>query len=230
MRKLSDFCKSGASREELAKRVRSLTFIVVDDGVYDVMGDLNFSCLGLSSLLEVATLLKELIGSAVPVWIRKVYGNFDCSVNHLTDLQGAPEWVEGNFNCSYNQLETLEGAPRYVGGHFECRYNSLKDLQGAPQHVGGSFYCSHNQLVSLEGVPRRIEGAFDCRLNYLQTLQGAPEWVGGSFVCAFNELFSLEGAPKYVGGEFYCFRNPKKFTEEEVRKLVNVKEEVWTSD
>jgi hypothetical protein len=146
----------------------------------------DFSYSGLSSLLEVATLLKELIGSEVPVWIRKVSGNFKCNGNRLTDLKGAP------------------------------------------QYVGGSFGCSYNQLVSLAGAPRRVEGNFDCRFNHLQTLQGAPEWVGGNFVCIFNELVSLEGAPKYVGGEFYCCENTKKFTEEEVRKLVNVKGKVWT--
>jgi len=230
MRKLSDFYKSGVSKEEFIRRVSSLTFIVVDDGVYDVMGNVNFGYLGLNSLLEVATLLKELLGSKVLVRIRKVYGNFDCSDNPLKDLQGAPEWVEGSFLCYCNNLETLEGALKYVGGNFKCWGNYLKDLKGAPQSVGASFDCSDNQPISLEGAPRRVEGSFDCCLNYLQTLQGAPEWVGWNFDCTFNELVSLEGAPKYVGKKFYCYGNPGKFTEEEVRKLVDVGEEVLTDE
>jgi len=47
--------------------------------------------------------------------------------------------------------------------------------------------------------------------------------VKGDFNCSDNNLTSLEGAPKYVGWDFYCRRNKKKFTEEEVRKVSEVK-------
>jgi len=184
MRKLSDFYKSGASRTKLIRRVRSMTFIEIGDGVYDVLGDVEFSDLELDSLLEVVALLKELTSSEAPVRIRKVYGSFRCNYNHLQTLQGAPEEVYRNFCCAYNQLITLEGAPK---------------------RVGGSFHCEHTTI---------------------QTLQGAPEYVGGDFICFYTKLVSLEGAPKYVGGNFLCYGNPRKFTEEEVRKLVNVIGEV----
>ena len=54
--------------------------------------------------------------------------------------------VGGDFNCSYNQLTTLEGSPREVGGNFNCSYNQLTTLEGSPMEVGGNFYCNNNKL------------------------------------------------------------------------------------
>jgi len=50
-------------------------------------------------------------------------------------------YVSGDFDCSRNQLTSLEGAPREVGGHFYCSNNELTSLVGAPEDVGGYFYC-----------------------------------------------------------------------------------------
>jgi hypothetical protein len=36
----------------------------------------------------------------------------------------------------------------------------------------------------------------------------------------------LDGAPEMVNGKFYCSHNKKKFTEEEVRAVCNVKGKV----
>ena len=33
----------------------------------------------------------------------------------------------GNFDCSENQLTSLEGAPREVGGNFDCNMNPISD-------------------------------------------------------------------------------------------------------
>jgi hypothetical protein len=168
MRKLSDFyITNGQLIKRVERRLSSVTLIVVEEGVYDVMGDAVFSSLGLNSLLEIMDALKELTSSKVPIKIRRVRGNFWCSDNNLKDLRGAPEEVKGNFHCYYNYLETLEGAPKYVSGDFECWGDRLKDLKGAP---------------------------------------------------------------KCVGGNFYCYENPKKFTEEEVRKLINVGGKVYVQN
>jgi hypothetical protein len=230
MRKLSDFYKSGVSREELVKRVSSLTFVEIDEGVYSILGSADFSSLGLNSLLEIVDVLKELAGSKAPVRIGKVYGSFDCNNNHLTDLQGAPEWVEGDFVCKFNQLVTLEGAPKYVGRNFYCWNNQLISLEGAPRRVGGDFACSFNNLQTLQGAPEYVGGYFDCGWNRLKTLEGAPKYVGKNFYCDWNKLISLEGAPEYVGRDFSCHENPRKFTEEEVRKLINVGGKVYVQN
>ena len=102
------------------------------DGTYDCDGDLNFYNMGLTSLLDL------------PYKLRR---------------------VRGNFYCSRNQLTTLEGAPAKVGGDFYCPNNHLTSLEGAPEEVGGGFYCYGNQLTTLEGAPGEVGGYFGCRDN-----------------------------------------------------------------
>jgi len=47
--------------------------------------------------------------------------------------------------------------------------------------------------------------------------------IEGGFYCHGNKLTSLEGGPKTVEGDFYCHDNSKEFSEEEVRKYIDVK-------
>jgi hypothetical protein len=72
--------------------------------------------------------------------------DFNCSINQLTSLGGAPQKVGGIFNCSDNQLTSLEGAPQRVWASFNCSDNQLISLEGAPQEVGGNFNCSDNPV------------------------------------------------------------------------------------
>ena len=118
--------------------------------------------------------------------------------------QGYTE-VSGDFYCSNNQLTSLEGAPQTVGGSFYCYNNQLTSLEGVPQTVGGSFGCSNNQLTSLEGAPQTVGGSFGCSNNQLTSLEGAPQTVGGRFDCYNNQLTSLEGAPRQHADMFETF-------------------------
>jgi len=200
--------------EEIVEKILKVPHEKREDGKYDIYGDVSLEEMQLTSLLEL------------PIRFGKVYGEFVCSFNELKDLKGAPEYVKESFFCSHNKLISLEGAPGYVGGNFVCDDNHLKDLEGAPEYINGSFSCSDNQLVSLEGSPGYVGGNFYCNYNQLESLKGSPEYVGRDFWCNNNQLISLEGAPKYVGRDFFIHGNLKKFTEEEVRKVVNVKGEV----
>ena len=130
MKKLSSFCRSSQIGGGLKDYfLHKLKLVKLPDGRYDVIGDVNFNDLGLTSLTEM------------PIRIRKVTGNFGCSYNKLTTLEGAPEYVGGSFSCDSNQLVTLKGAPKYVGGHFGCSTNYLISLEGAPEHIGGGFFA-----------------------------------------------------------------------------------------
>ena len=61
----------------------------------------------------------------------------------------------------------------------------------------------------------------------LTSLEGAPEKVGGDFFCNdCNSLKSLEGAPKEVGGWFLCIKCGGYFTQEDVKKVSNVKGDI----
>jgi hypothetical protein len=157
----------------------------------------------------------------------KVVGSFNCSRNKLTTLEGAPKVINGNFKCGVNKLISLKGAPEKVGGSFYCYDNQLITLEGAPEKVGGDFLCFDNKLTTLEGAPKVINGDFKCDNNKLISLKGAPEKVGGSFWCDENELISLEGVPMEVGGDFRIEKNARKFTEEEVRAVCDVKGKVY---
>ena len=83
-------------------------------------------------------------------------GDFYCSDNELTSLEGAPSHVGGDFYCSYNELTSLEGAPSHVSGNFDCSVNKLTSLEGAPSHIGVGIYCSHNKLASLKDVHKHV--------------------------------------------------------------------------
>ncbi len=134
--------------------------------------------------------------------------------------------VGRDFDCSVNKLTSLEGAPQKVGGDFDCIANELTSLEGAPKEVGGSFYCNYNKLTSLEGAPKEVGGNFNCIANELTSLEGAPQKVGGDFRCTDNKLTSLKGAPQKVGGNFRCENNKTKFTKEDVLKICDVKGEI----
>lgn len=89
-----------------------------------------------------------------------VTGDFDCSNNKLTSLEGAPQVVGGSFYCFDNKIKSLEGAPKEVGKYFNCSDNKLTSLEGAPQKVGKTFYCSGNKLTSLGELPQEFNGDF----------------------------------------------------------------------
>ena len=113
--------------------------------------------------------------------------------------------IKGDFDCSYNMgLETLEGGPTDVMISFLCHHcPKLESLEGAPKKIGCDFeidYCEN--LKSLKGAPKSIFANFSC--------------------CNCNSLKSLKYGPEKVGGDFSCANCGKKFTEQDVTKLVNV--------
>lgn len=139
----------------------------------------------------------------------RVTGDFDCSFNKLTTLEGAPLSVGSSFSCSGNNLSSLGGCPQEVGENFRCSYNNLSSLSGCPKEIGSSFYCSNNKLTSLEGAPVLIGESFDCSKNELTSLIGSPEIKKSSrpksfFNCSDNKITSLEGVPTSgLGRDFY---------------------------
>lgn len=117
--------------------------------------------------------------------------------------------VSGDFSCSGNELTTLEGCPQTVGGGFYCHSNKLTTLEGCPQSVGDNFDCSDNKLTTLEGSPQTV-GDFNCQSNLLTTLEGCPQIVGGDFDCRDNELVNFIGFPEDFEGDIYLGGNPVK--------------------
>jgi hypothetical protein len=167
--------------------------------------------------------LKSLKGAPV-----KVIGNFYCYKNQLITLEGAPIEIGGSFACNDNQLTTLEYSPQIVGENYYCQNNRLSSIKGIQTKINGQFDCGSNQLTTLEGAPEEVGNGFNCSDNKLKSLIGAPKIIlHGDFRCNYNFLSSLEGAPKEVGGNFLCGHNNVKFTIADVKKVCNVKGNIY---
>jgi hypothetical protein len=115
--------------------------------------------------------------------------------NKLGDMEKLPVKfgkVSGNFWCSGNNLTTLEGCPNYVGGSFYCEYNNLTTLEGCPRYVGGNFYCSDNNLTTLKGIEKcviistiKITNNFIPPENYIYILTAK---IGGIIITGNDDI------------------------------------------
>jgi hypothetical protein len=86
-----------------------------------------------------------------------VKGNFNCSLQGLSDLKGVRfGTVTGYFNADGNLFTTLDGFPREIWSHLYLTNNLLTSLKNGPREVGGHLTLNGNQLTSLEGLPRKI--------------------------------------------------------------------------
>lgn len=138
------------------------------------------------------------------------------------------EWLEENDLDRYEILEDLSidlqqslqmqggdylNKPDYVvfsniRGHMNInKTEGLKELKGCPREVGGNF------------------NALDCDLD---SLIGAPDYVGGNFNVSRNKISSLDGFPKEIAGWVSMGDNEVEFTEEEIRKVSDIKGKVLT--
>ena len=130
--------------ESICRRYRITNYTINPDGTVDVDGNVD---LGAEPSL--------LISKRLPIKFGK---------------------VSGNFSCSDNQLTSLDGSPTTVGGHFYCSNNLLTTLEGGPKEVGGNFFCSHNLLTSLEGCPSEFKYIY-CKWNPMDKIY----YIFGSF-------------------------------------------------
>ena len=138
-----------------------------------------------------------------------IEGDFRVHRQDLTDFKGVRFGkVDGNFDCSYNRITSLDGAPQEVGNNFYCYDNQLTTLDEGPSIVKWDYNCSLINLVSLNGAPKLVNGYFDCSRNFLTSLEDAPDWVGGYLAFSRNQIVSLEGLPKYIGRSLELQENP----------------------
>jgi len=154
---------------------------------------------------------------------KKVSDSYNCSENKLISLEGSPKEIFKNFDCNDNQLISLKGGPEKIKQNFNCARNKLISLEGSPKIVGGDFYCVASHLISLKGGPEKIKQNFNCAHNELTSLEGSSKEVGENFYCHDNNLISLEDIPKKIGRDFNCRNNKLNMTEEEIRKLSDIK-------
>jgi hypothetical protein len=119
----------------------------------------------------------------LPLTFRKVIGDFDCSDNNLTTLEGCPTDVGGYFDCSGNRLTSLEYSPNKIGGDYVCTaVSTITSLEGLENStIGGILdvtYCTDiNDILNLP----------NCNLY---SLKGFPK-KAGSFWCADTPIFPI---------------------------------------
>lgn len=101
----------------------------------------------------------------LPLKFNKVIGDFDCSYNELTTLDGCPREVGGNFLCSHNNLVTLKGGPEFVDCYYKCSENKLESLKYSPLRIERSLFCEDNNIKTLEGFPMIIKWGLNLRNN-----------------------------------------------------------------
>ena len=80
--KYQSFLESKQDIDFICKKYRITNYTINEDGSIDVDGDVNLSGAKLTKL---------------PLNFRSVSGNFNCSYNQLTSLEGSPQSV-GDFN------------------------------------------------------------------------------------------------------------------------------------
>ena len=139
--------------KEICKKYKITNYEINEDNTIDVYGNVD--------LWDKK--LKE-----IPLNFNKVTGNFSCSYNNLTSLEGCPKWVGGDFSCHYNKLLDIDCGIQMVDGNFYCQNNKITTLKGSPKSVG-SFFCYKNKITNLKGCPKYITDDFDCRYNILKT-------------------------------------------------------------
>jgi len=76
----------------------------------------------------------------------------DMYLKELFDLSNV--LIYGDFVCSRNDLTNLNGAPHTVNGNFDCGENPLTNINGIPKNIGGSFYIDkiHKDKFSVEFI------------------------------------------------------------------------------
>lgn len=119
-----------------------------------------------------------------------VYGHVYLAGQNLKTLGVKFNEVKGDFNCSMNDLKSLRGAPNIVDS-FYCNNNKLENLKYAPTTVHGNFDCSSNEITSLKGAPRLIRVDFNCRQNKLKSISHGPHTVYGFMDFTENDLQAI---------------------------------------
>jgi hypothetical protein len=120
----------------------------------------------------------------------RVAGEFDCSGNNLTTLEGSPHTVGGNFLCYNNKLTSLEHSPVEVGGEFDVERNQITSLIGCPKSIGGDFIVEQNNITCLDDLPNHLGGRFHCSVNPIGSILDNTQL---DFLQAFKTFKVIKG-------------------------------------
>ena len=87
--------------------------------------------------------------------IKETNGEFDCSKNKLTSLEGGPKIVEMSYDCIDNQLTTLKGCPEKIGSGFHAGSNKLTEIDFCPKECRVANFSNNYNLISIKKFPEK---------------------------------------------------------------------------
>jgi hypothetical protein len=136
-----------------------------------------------------------------------------------------PRNLEGRED-KYKQQQARLFQQEIINGDIYIDKDFYLDFQNIKCKKIIGYVWIHIDKIPLWFKNIEIDGNFVCYNNGLITLEGSPQIVNGGFYCGGNKLTTLKGCPKYVDKNFWCCYNKAQFTEEDVRKLCNVKGQI----
>lgn len=145
-----------------------------------------------------------------PIKFNVVNGDFNFAKTKLRNLRLGPKRVTGDFECSYNYLTSLEGSPEYVGGNYSVRsighlYSSeycIRTLEGCPKHVGGYIDFSGYGVYTFEFFPDYLGGDIICKDNPIQYIW--KMFQDKTMIEAFNAYDCIR--PPEVEGDIFKYK------------------------
>ena len=121
-----------------------------------------------------------------------VLRSYDCSLNQLTSLEGAPEMLQDKFICSHNKtLKSLEHSPKVVGCYFAVSCG-LVSLNGISEYVNDSLDVSDNPLEHLRGISKFIQGDVVLQNTPIVQFYDIPETLGGMIIHSHAHVRMLD--------------------------------------
>jgi len=152
-------------------------YVINADGTIDVSGNVEISSSGIRGKLRVK--------------FGKVTGNFDISYNHISNLEGCPNYVGGDFIAHSNDLKKLVGGPEEVGGSYNVCCNKLITLEGCAIEIGKNLYVDNNLLKQID-ITSSIGGDIHCFHNRIPKIcDGFNGWCGGKIFYREEEAFNV---------------------------------------
>ena len=133
------------------------------------------------------------------------------------------------FNDNWFQLQEFlekKGNPPYsIGGNLDLRKTPIESL-GNLQSVGGDLDLRDTSIEFLENLTS-VGGDLDLYNTPIESL-GNLQSVGGFLDLQGTYIESL-GNLQSVGGDLYLYETPisEKYSEEEIRQMVNVDEIIY---
>jgi hypothetical protein len=151
----------------------------------------------------------------------KYFGDDWNALQLFLKSKGNPKWkILDDLDLDNSSIKTL-GNLQSVGGFLNLGNSSIKSL-GNLQSVGGDLYLDGTPIESL-GNLMSVGGYLELRNTPIESL-GNLMSVGGYLDLKNSSIESL-GNLQSVGGNLNLVNTPlsKKYTEEEIRQMVNVK-------